>query len=63
MKVAFAHALGNALSQQEVRPLPLSDLTEYLVGLQRSLANLVRSNTPAEDIDRHLTCALALLRA
>lgn len=63
MKVAFAHALGNALSRGEVRKLPLSDLTEYLVGLQRSLATMVRSNTPTEDITNHLRCAMALLKA
>jgi TetR/AcrR family transcriptional repressor of nem operon len=63
MRVAFAHALGNALSKGQVRALPITDLTEFLVGLMRTMSTLARAGTPADEIQTQVRCALALLRS
>lgn len=61
MRDAFGLAVDRALERNEIRALPKDSLVEYLVGLQRSLGTLIRTTTPTSDIERYLSCSLALL--
>jgi TetR/AcrR family transcriptional repressor of nem operon len=61
VRMAFRHALSNALTQKQIRQLPIDSLADYLTGLQRTLGTMVRSNTPAAEIAGYVRCALKLL--
>ncbi len=61
MRDAFSNAVDGALARSEIRPVERAWLIEYLVGLQRTLGTLVRSQTPAREIEQCVRGALALL--
>ncbi len=62
MKSGYRNALRNALAVGDVRDLPLESLTEYLFGLQRTIAMMARSNSTYKEIRTYAHCALELLR-
>lgn len=62
VKVAFANALAGASRKGQLRPLPVADLTDFLVGLVRTLSMLVRAETPEAEIRAQVRCSLALLK-
>lgn len=61
MRDAFGNAVDGALAREEIRRLPRDSLVEFLVGLQRTLGTLVRSSTPAEEIERYIEASVAML--
>lgn len=62
IKSACENALRNAVAAGEVRNLPLDSLTIYLLGVQRTLVTMVRSNSTYEETETYVHCALELLK-
>ena len=61
LRAAFASAVAVGLARGELRELPPDDLVEFLVGLQRALATMMRTATPADEIQRYSQVSLAML--
>ena len=61
MRGAFGCAVSVGLARGELRLLSKDAIVEFLLGLQRALATMVRTSMPAADINRFIQVSLAML--
>lgn len=61
MRGAFGCAVSVGLARGELRLLSKDAIVEFLLGLQRALATMVRTSMPAADINRYIQVSLAML--
>ncbi|MFQ3345701.1 MAG: TetR/AcrR family transcriptional repressor of nem operon [Porticoccaceae bacterium] len=61
LREVFGKAVDGALSKGEIRKLPRELLIEFIVGLNRNLGTLVRSETSTASIKLYIEASLALL--
>ena len=58
----YQTVLEAALHNGEVRPMPIEDLVNFVMGIQRALIAMSKQNCSLEERRNYVRCSLALLR-
>lgn len=61
-KQVYREIIENALSDNQMRVMPVEELVIYTIGIQRALIAMTKQNCSLKERQDYVRCALALLR-